>query len=67
MAEEKVKAGCPRCGKRVQYEGNPQRPFCSQRCKLIDLGKWIEGEYRISGEIPTLEEKGRGDGSKLPS
>jgi endogenous inhibitor of DNA gyrase (YacG/DUF329 family) len=26
------------------------RPFCSERCKLIDLGKWADGEYRVPGE-----------------
>lgn len=44
---------CPRCGERVRWEGNPYRPFCSERCKLIDLGRWIDEEYRI----PTDEEK----------
>ncbi len=38
---------CPRCGKETQLEGNPYRPFCSHRCKLIDLGKWIDQEYII--------------------
>ena len=37
---------CPRCGKRVPFEGNPFRPFCSERCKLIDLGNWASGAYR---------------------
>jgi uncharacterized protein len=32
--------------------GNPFRPFCSERCKLIDLGRWAGGEYRI----PTQEK-----------
>ena len=42
---------CPNCGKLVEYENNPYRPFCSERCRLIDLGKWIEEEYRILGEV----------------
>jgi endogenous inhibitor of DNA gyrase (YacG/DUF329 family) len=41
---------CPRCGKLVQWEGNEWRPFCGERCKLIDLGAWAEGEYRIPAE-----------------
>ena len=40
---------CPRCGKQAPFEKNPFRPFCSERCKLIDLGKWVSGEYRITG------------------
>ena len=30
-------------------EDNPFHPFCSERCRLIDLGKWLEGSYRIPG------------------
>ena len=31
----------------VWSTGNPYRPFCSERCKLIDLGQWATGAYRI--------------------
>ncbi|MGE8550793.1 MAG: DNA gyrase inhibitor YacG, partial [Acinetobacter calcoaceticus] len=31
---------CPRCGGPSVWEGNEFRPFCSERCKLIDLGAW---------------------------
>ncbi len=31
---------CPRCGEPSVWEGNEFRPFCSERCKLIDLGAW---------------------------
>jgi Uncharacterized protein conserved in bacteria len=41
---------CPRCGKLVEWEGNEWRPFCQERCKLIDLGAWAEGEYRVPAE-----------------
>jgi endogenous inhibitor of DNA gyrase (YacG/DUF329 family) len=30
--------------------GNPYRPFCSERCKLVDLGNWVTGAYRIAGK-----------------
>jgi endogenous inhibitor of DNA gyrase (YacG/DUF329 family) len=46
---------CPRCGKLVNWEGNGWRPFCSKRCKLIDLGAWAGEEYRIPHE-PVSEE-----------
>jgi len=39
---------CPQCGKEVKDPTQPSKPFCSDRCKLIDLGKWISGEYRIA-------------------
>jgi len=45
-----MEVNCPRCRKRVLYEGNPFRPFCSERCRLIDLGEWIEERYAIPGE-----------------
>ncbi|HHW51717.1 MULTISPECIES: DNA gyrase inhibitor YacG [Acinetobacter] len=38
---------CPRCGEATQWEDNPFRPFCSERCKLIDLGAWANDEYRL--------------------
>ena len=41
---------CPGCGKPTQWEGNPSRPFCSERCRLIDLGAWVNEEYRVPGE-----------------
>jgi endogenous inhibitor of DNA gyrase (YacG/DUF329 family) len=39
---------CPQCGKDIEDPKLPSRPFCSDRCKLIDLGKWISGDYRIA-------------------
>jgi len=44
-------AKCPRCGKKTDTAKNPFRPFCSERCKLVDLGNWLSGNYRI----PTAE------------
>jgi endogenous inhibitor of DNA gyrase (YacG/DUF329 family) len=39
---------CPRCGKPVPWStDNPYRPFCSERCRLIDLGQWATESYRI--------------------
>ena len=49
---------CPICKKEVKFD-DPEMPFCSERCRLIDLGKWSSGGYVIStpidpNEIPTL-------------
>jgi len=42
---------CPTCEKLVKWTpDNPWRPFCSERCKLIDLGEWASESHRISGE-----------------
>ena len=47
---------CPQCGKEMVWDtGNRFRPFCSERCKLVDLGKWANEEYRVEQreqEIP---------------
>ena len=48
---------CPRRGDLTTWEGNPWRPFCSERCKLIDLAAWAEGDYSIPGE-PAPETEG---------
>jgi len=40
---------CPVCGRPALWEGNPSRPFCSERCRLIDLGAWVDEAYRIPG------------------
>jgi uncharacterized protein len=48
---------CPRCRKNAAWEGNPDRPFCSARCRLLDLAAWADGEYRVPGEkLPSDEE-----------
>ena len=53
MAESRLVA-CPNCGKNVLWTPvNAWRPFCSERCKLIDLGAWATERYRV----PVTEEK----------
>ncbi len=39
---------CPICEKESAWEGNPNRPFCSERCRIIDLGRWSAEEYSVS-------------------
>jgi len=41
---------CPICSEPVTWEGNPSRPFCSERCRLIDLGGWVTERYRVPGD-----------------
>ncbi len=51
-----LEVACPQCRKKVQWrEDNPYRPFCSKRCRLIDLGAWADGSHRIAGE-PAMDE-----------
>lgn len=45
-------AKCPLCKKPVEFDSKalpPGFPFCSERCKLVDLGRWIDGDYAIPG------------------
>lgn len=42
---------CPHCGKPARWaQDNPFRPFCCERCKLIDLGAWASEAHRIPGD-----------------
>jgi len=42
---------CPTCQTEIQWSSeNKYRPFCSERCKLIDLGAWADEEYSIASE-----------------
>ena len=43
---------CPLCRRETSWEDNPWRPFCSERCQMIDLGRWASGDYRM----PVVED-----------
>jgi uncharacterized protein len=46
-------AACPQCGKSTRLDPqNPWRPFCSERCKMVDLGAWFSEERGIPGDEP---------------
>jgi len=51
-----IRGRCPICSRAFEIEKLdelPSFPFCSERCKLIDLGRWLRGAYAIPGpEIP---------------
>jgi uncharacterized protein len=53
---------CPICKKKTTWEENPYKPFCSERCKLIDLGKWVSDEYKIEGNEENAENNEQGAG-----
>lgn len=52
---------CPQCGTKVDWDANPTRPFCSERCRLIDLGAWLDEKYAIPG--PSADEGVGDDGA----
>jgi endogenous inhibitor of DNA gyrase (YacG/DUF329 family) len=52
---------CPTCGRALEWQGAPFRPFCSERCRLIDLGAWFSERRAIPGDsAPQPEEPGSG-------
>ncbi len=71
MAEPKApvtKERCPLCGKPAAA---PHRPFCSRRCAELDLGRWLDGRYRIPteegpGEAPDEDAGVTPDGDAEP-
>jgi endogenous inhibitor of DNA gyrase (YacG/DUF329 family) len=53
---------CPRCGAQSAFApANPWRPFCSERCKLVDLGAWATERYRVAGPAAADPEKESGE------
>jgi hypothetical protein len=53
MANRTPVANCPICGKPAPWTpANRYRPFCSERCKQIDLGAWASGSYTVAGSSP---------------
>ena len=50
---------CPQCGGNSEWSAsNPFRPFCCERCKLIDLGAWASEAYRLPAEEENRAERG---------
>lgn len=47
---------CRQCQTMTTWHNNPYRPFCSERCKLIDLGAWASESYTIPVESMPLSE-----------
>ena len=50
-----LKLDCPICKKPVK-RADPEFPFCSERCRLIDLGKWASGEYVVSSPLKDVSD-----------
>jgi len=54
-AKRVVHLRCPICKRHVK-NSDADFPFCSERCRLLDLGKWASGEYKIPSPIMDEEE-----------
>ena len=48
---------CPTCGKETEFSGNPFRPFCSERCQLLDFGAWADEKFALPAENAELTEE----------
>jgi endogenous inhibitor of DNA gyrase (YacG/DUF329 family) len=63
-----IKVRCPICDRVMQGQGPaewPQFPFCSARCRLIDLGRWLGEDYRLAADTDE-ETTPTGDASDTP-
>jgi endogenous inhibitor of DNA gyrase (YacG/DUF329 family) len=58
-----LKVKCPKCKKEVSWNDNKWKPFCSERCKMIDLGTWAKEGYRIPDDTDhvTIADSGIDD------
>ena len=60
MSRKPRRVACPACGKPALFDpANAARPFCSERCRLTDLGAWASESYRIPSR--PAEEQGGGE------
>ena len=48
---------CPSCLRETEFTGNEFRPFCSERCKLLDFGAWADEEFRLPTQENALSEE----------
>ncbi len=48
---------CPHCHGPSRWEDNPHRPFCCERCRMIDLGRWLKGDYKLPEDADRLSEE----------
>lgn len=59
MANKVLTVPCPTCRQPSRYgSDNPWRPFCSERCRGLDLGAWASEAYRVPAQSPPDSEPG---------
>ncbi len=67
-SQTSVSGRCPICGEKAEHAF---RPFCSKRCRDVDLARWLSGSYAIAGGEPEADEDGDepaiGNGRLKPS
>jgi len=63
MSPTRVK--CPTCQRELDWEAAPFRPFCSERCRLIDLGAWLTEQRAIPDDTAPAQESSASDEQPL--
>lgn len=51
---KKLEVKCPTCKKKFEYYSSEQRPFCTEKCKMVDMGQWLTESYTIEGKSNTV-------------
>lgn len=60
-----LRVNCPGCEKEFSYYESAFRPFCSERCKQIDLGHWFSESYRVPDKTATVVDENITDESSV--
>lgn len=50
MSGKKLEVSCPCCKQTFEYYSSKYRPFCTERCKMVDMGHWFDESYTIAGK-----------------
>ena len=53
-----LRVRCPNCSKYSEWENNTWKPFCSERCKMLDLGRWASEDYKLVENLNEIESYG---------
>jgi uncharacterized protein len=61
-----IRVKCPTCSREIDWSESPFRPFCSERCRLIDLGAWLTEQRAIPGESIAEEPEGEDSSEERP-
>jgi len=51
-----LRVNCPTCQRELEWQSARFRPFCSERCRLIDLGAWLAEQHAIPGDATPAED-----------
>lgn len=51
---------CPTCRREIDWESSPFKPFCSERCRMIDLGAWLSEQRSIPADATHSESESEG-------